>query len=380
MSLSNSTSNSVRTPAWRRNKSPGTTSRSDIYYWKCDNAVPDEEKLNYNYKYEVADIAHLVHDIALDYFGEKNLSIRPGNGEGNHYTYIISVGGKEVFFRADDGKVDDDYMEAESAAMELVRKHGICVPEVYHHDVSMKKYPIRYQFMELLRGECLNKYYQEQTLDRRKVGLEVGRLLAKMHGIKQDGFGFFDTNVLRAENRIVGLDHSNKDYFFKNLDTHLKYLQENEFLDAQQILRITLLFEKYESLLDIEQGSVVHKDIAFWNIIGTEDQVHAIVDWDDVIVGDPADDIAVMRCFYHDDVLLSVYDGYQEIAKMSDAFRARTSLYLVRNMLWKAVIRIKMKYFEMKDDFFLLNDDNRKSLKQFTYDRLHLGIEELERI
>lgn len=40
---------------------------------------------------------------------------------------------------------------------------------------------------------------------------------------------------------------------------------------------------------------------------------------------------------------------------------------LLRNMLWKAVIRISMKYFEMTGDFFILSKENRASLKQFTY-------------
>jgi aminoglycoside phosphotransferase (APT) family kinase protein len=356
-----------------------TTSRSDIYYWKCDNKLSDEERRNYICKYELADITELVYEIAVDHFGDKNLTVRQGNGEGNHYTYVVRTGQREIFFRADDGKVDDDYMEAENAAMELVRQHGVRVPQVYHHDVSMKKYPIRYQFMELLQGECLNIFYKDQTLDRERVGLEVGRLLAKMHGIELDGFGFFNTNVLCEEKRIVGLDRSNKDYFLKNVDSHLEYLYDHDFLDDRQIQRIVRALEKNMCLLELDRGSVVHKDIAFWNIIGTQDEVHAIIDWDDVISGDPADDIAVMRCFYNDDILGPVYRGYEEVTEMSDLFRAKTSLYLVRNMIWKSVIRIKMKYFEMNESF-LLNDDNQESLEQFTYDRLYMGVDELEKL
>lgn len=373
-------SGSILASFWRRKPAKKTTSRSNIYYWKCDNKLPVKEKLVYNDKYKLADISELVNEIAVGYFGHNNLSVVSANGEGNHYTYTIKVDDKSVFFRADDGKIDDDYMDAEVAAMNLVRKYGVCVPQVYHCDTSKSKYPIRFQMMEQVAGQPLNYFYQNQTLDRKSISRKVGRLLANMHSIKLEGFGFFDTNVLRNDNRIMGLDKSNHDYFYKKLDEHLKFLQDKDFLDSRQTQEIEKLVDKNSNLLDLEQGSVVHKDIAFWNIIGTTDEINAIIDWDDVISGDPADDIAVMRCFYDDDVIVPLYKGYQEVAKISETFKAKTSLYLIRNMLWKAVIRTFMNYFEMKDNLFLLNKENKKSLKQFTYDRLFMGVNELKKL
>ncbi len=373
-------SGSILAAIWGRVKPRNKTSRSDIYYWKCDNVLPDREKLICNDKQAVADIGPVVRDIAQDYFGKNNLTVTACNGAGNHYTYIIKNNDGEFFFRADGGKLDDDYMDAEGAAMELVRKRGVKVPEVYHWDVSLDKYPIRYQLMELVRGECLNNYYQSQTLDRTQIGREVGRLLAKMHQVKLDGFGFFNTNILRTKNKIVGLDNKNRDYFCKQLDNHIKCLRDTDFLATAEVAEIESLIEKHGHLLDIGQGSVVHKDIAFWNMIGTENKVNAIIDWDDVIIGDPADDISVMKCFYNGDVLGPVYEGYEEVTKISDKFKARTSLYLVRNMLWKSVIRTKLNYFDKKKDFFLINDDNKSSLKEFTYNRLRQGIEELKQL
>ena len=372
-------SGSILASYWGRKSVKKKTSRSDIYYWKCDNEVPLSEKLVYNDKYRLADISDLVKTIGREYFKDDDITVLAANGEGNHYTYIIRVKDKDIFFRADDGKVDDDYMDAEVAAMELVRKHQVCVPQVYHCDTSMSQYPIRYQMMERVSGKSLNVLDQNRTLNRKSIGLQLGRMLARMHDIKLDGFGFFDTETLRRQGDVVGLDESNEDYFFKKLDDHLKFLQDNDFLHNGQVNEIERLIEKNAYLLKLEQGSVVHKDIAFWNIIGTEDKINAIIDWDDVIIGDPADDIAIMRCFY-DDVLDYIYEGYQEHTKITDTFRAKTTLYLVRNMLWKAKIRIFMKYFDKNNGSFMRNQENEKCLKQFTYDRLSMGLEELKKL
>jgi hypothetical protein len=122
---------------------------------------------------------------------------------------------------------------------------------------------------------------------------------------------------------------------------------------AAQVADIERVLDRHRHLLDIPKGSLLHKDMALWNIMGTENRIEAIIDWDDTIIGDPADDLGVLRCFYGDEILGPVWRAYAEIHPVDDAFRLRTSLYLVRNMLWKAVIRTSMKYFEMGGDFFL---------------------------
>jgi fructosamine-3-kinase len=355
------------------------TSRADIYYWKCDSPLPVEEKLVYNRKYKVADILPLVEQIGRDFFRTNEVQVRSAGGEGNHYTYVIEAGGRQVFFRADDGKIADDYMVAEGAAMHLAQSHGVRVPEVYDCDVSLDRYPVRFQIMELLGGRSLNTFHRRQTLDKQAIGAELGTMLGRLHGIRMDGFGFFDTRVLRDTGRVCGLDESNRAYFCKRLDDHLRQLRESGFLTAPQVADIEQVLDRHMHLLDIPKGSLLHKDMALWNIMGTENRVEAIIDWDDTIIGDPADDLGVLRCFYGDDILGPVWRAYAEIHPVDDAFRLRTSLYLVRNMLWKAVIRTFMKYFEMDGDFFLADGGGGRSLRETTYERLFLGVEELKR-
>ncbi len=353
--------------------------RTNVYYWKCDNPLPVAEKRLYNDKYAQADITQTVKAIATEFLSAPPDAVRHTGSAGNHYAYLIDHGGETYFFRSDDGKLDDDYMLAEQAAMELAGRHGVPVPRVFACDVSKRRYPIRYQILEYMPFPDVNKHDQAGTLDRDAVGRQVGTILARLHGIELDGFGFFDTGQLAKAGTIRGLDASARGYFFKCLQTHLGYLRDVEFLGADEVRQIEQLFGRHDGLLELDQGSMLHRDMAFWNLVGSPTQVMAVVDWDDVVSGDPADDLSILRCFYDDDVWLPLLDSYQELRPLPDEFEGRLSLYLTRNMLWKSMIRHYMGYFEMKGDFFILNPENAGGLEAATRKRLAMGIEGLNR-
>lgn len=234
--------------------------------------------------------------------------------------------------------------------------------------------------MENVDGESMKTFFNDKTLNIPKVSNQLGGLMAKMHSVEVGGFGFFNTQILREKNNVIGLDKTNKDYFNKCLDKHLKFLRDTNFLNEKEVNKIMNLIDKNAKYLDLNQGHLVHKDIAFWNMIGTKDKINAIVDWDDVISGDPVDDLSVIRCFYDENVFSPLLDGYKQITKLGDDFYPKLWLYLIRNMLWKSVFRTFMKYFDLKEKVVLLKRDDNVSLKQFTYNRLMLGVQELEKL
>lgn len=356
------------------------TARSNVYYWKCDSPLSHEEKRSYNAKYVLADISQVVDSIAADYLGEAADSVQSTGSAGNHYAYLIRHGQETFFFRADDGKIEDDYMLAEQTAMRAAAQHGLPVPKVLACDVSRERYPVRFQIIEHIPYPDMNKHDQAGTLDRVSAAHQTGSIMARLHNILLDGFGFLNTDRLKEGGAIKGLDSSNGDYFYKCLDRHLAYLQDAALLSVTETIEIERLFRKHENLLALDQGSMVHKDMAFWNLLGTPTEVKAVIDWDDVISGDPVDDLAILRCFYDDDVWLPLLAGYREVRALPEDFDGRLAMYLTRNMLWKTMIRHFMGYFEMEGDFFILNDANRGDLETFTRARLTMGVEMLRRL
>jgi aminoglycoside phosphotransferase (APT) family kinase protein len=354
--------------------------RTNIYYWKCDNPLPVEEKLVYNDKYRLADISDMVRAVARFHFNDEPMRVEPSGVSGNHYAYVITYPDREVFFRSDDGKIDDDYMDAEEAAMNLAGNSNVPVPQVFVTDTTKKLSPVRYQLMGNVSGENMKNFFQDGTLDKIGVSRDVGRYLANLHSIELDGFGFFNTEILKKEGRITGLNRTNREYFDTKLEDHLRYLRDTQFLTREEEHDIERLIGAFGAHLNIPRGRMVHKDIAFWNMVGTPTRVNAIVDWDDVISGDPIDDLAVMRCFYNEDIFIPLLEGYREVTPLPDDFYPRLWLYVIRNMLWKAVFRSFMKYFELDAKSAILNQDKKSTLKEFTHNQLSLAVNELKKM
>jgi len=354
--------------------------RTDIYYWKCDSPLSLEEKRVYNDKYRQADITHTVREIGAHHFPGAPLEVCATGSEGNHYAYLIRLPDVSYFFRADDGKLDDDYMEAESAAMALALVRGIPVPKVVVTDTTRSRFPVRYQIMEYIPHPSLREHDQKGTLDRAAVSEQLGGCMAALHGITGNGFGFLNTDRLREDGSLQGLDGTHADYFRKCLESHLGYLRDVGFLGREAILQIEALFRRHNDLLNITRPALLHKDIAFWNVLGSTERVAAIVDWDDVVLGDPADDLAIVRCFYDEDVFGPLVAAYGKETSLPDDFDARVWLYVLRNMLWKAKIRHFMGYFQMGTSFFIRSRENQDSLEAFTHRRIQKAMDELERV
>ncbi len=349
-------------------------SRRDIYYWKCDCPLPLAERRVYNDKYAQADISEHVRAVARAFFATDSVKVRATGSAGNHYAYTIDVGAERVFFRADDGRMNDDYMLAESAVMRVLRDRGIPVPQVLAVDVSMNEVPFRYQILEWRPESCLNVFYQDGTLDTARVAYQLGEHLATIHSVSRPGFGFVDTDVLTEDGQIRGIDTSHSAYFLRNLDVHLGYLRDHGLLEAAVAQQIEDRLVAMAPLTELAEGGIVHRDIAFWNVLGDCDRITSIIDWDDVVIGDPADDFGILNCFYSADLIGHVKDGYRSVRALPKQLDTRMHLYTLRNMLWKAMVRHYMGYFEQTGDFFILNADNRASLRDFTLGKIETAL------
>jgi aminoglycoside phosphotransferase (APT) family kinase protein len=178
---------------------------------------------------------------------------------------------------------------------------------------------------------------------------------------------------------MTGLDPSAAAYFNKRLNDHISYLMEHDLLDARQEERIRTAFSKAVPLLDSVKGSLLHRDYAYWNILGTPDTIERVIDWDDSVSGDPADDFGIVNCFLPPELLEQILKSYTEIREIDDSFRIRIHMHTVRNMLWKAMIRHYMGYFDMGRDFFLTGPGGMP-LKEYTLYKINTELTTLENL
>jgi Ser/Thr protein kinase RdoA (MazF antagonist) len=303
--------------------------------------------------------------------GEPALTIRPAAGQGNHLTYLACTPKETCFIRIEDGPEQDDYMEIEARVLDEARKQGVPTPQVFLVDSSRTEQPFAYQVLEFLDYPDLNRLYKEDRLSLGFVARKIGENLAQWQFIQPRGFGPFDPEALRTGNKLVGLHSSYEAYFRRNWERHLDFLTGRQFLSPGEAEEMRRLIDDRADLLHLEQGCLVHKDLALWNILGTPGEIKAFIDWDDTIGGDPMDDLSLLACFHPADVIAAAVEGYQSVRPLPSNAAPRFYLHLMRNMVVKAVIRVGAGYFDRPESFFLIAPGGSgTTLKSFTRERL----------
>ncbi len=350
--------------------------REDIYYWKCDSPISreDKRKLFFKDKYASESFKLLAESCVKLWRSEAPASIAGAGCDGNHFAFEITLkSGEKAFLRGDEGS-GDDYMLAETAAMELAAKQGVPCPKTLFSSIGSNSLGVNFQILELVDRKPLDKFHKDGSLDIEAAASQLGAVLRKLHSAKLDGFGFLDTSLLKVKGPAKGLKRSYADYFNTKLDEHLKHLEVRALTSQSESADIRSIFKDCESLLQLERGSLVHRDAALWNVLGTPKSVDSLIDWDDCVSGEPADDIGILLCFYNAPFMRPLLRAYFDGAEPSEAFMRKAWLHLLRNMLWKAKLRESLGYFERGSGFFLNMPGESSSLKDATQARIRAAI------
>jgi len=349
--------------------------RENIYYWKCDRPSSFFSIKGEN---GAVQVEKRVMEMLIDYFGGWDFTFSRANGQGNHLTYIAVHNGTSYFVRIENGPEGDEYMEVESKLINQVRPLGVPTPHIYAVDAWRTRYPFAWQLMEMVPYPDLNHLYKAGTLDSETVMRQLGRYIALWQQITTNGYGPYNTDLLRLNGEMVGLLPAYRDYYLLNLERHLGFLVQKKFIPAPQANRITELVKINEDYLDIPNGCLVHKDIALWNLLGDSKTIHSVIDWDDAVSGDPTDDLSLIGCFHSGSEMRALIEGYCSVKPLPEEFEKRFYLHMLRNMVFKAVIRVGAGYFEKGGDFFLISSsEGGESLRRETLGRISAACEGL---
>lgn len=346
--------------------------RAGIYYWKCDRpAAFHGTGQDRNPQPYIAPLA----SILADHFGSANVSVQPAEGQGNHLTFVATVDHDDFFIRVEDGPERDDNLEVESHILGEVLALDIPAPRVILADATRTHVPFAWQVLEKIEAPDLNQVFKRGRLDLLASAEVIGRAVARWQDIRPPGFGPFQPDRVRGGDGLVGYHADYPTYFNLHLKRHLAFLSADGFLDAGQVAAIEASFAEHRDLLALDHGCLVHKDLALWNILGTETGILAYIDWDDSVSGDPMDDLSLLGCFYDGPVLGRALAGYQSVRPLPEEGRRRFWLHLLRNMLVKAVIRVGAGYFDRDDRFFLVDAGlSGSDLRTFTQERLRAAL------
>lgn len=365
----------------------GSQARRTIYYWKCDRPVAFHGTTQDASQREArAGLREQVEGLLERRFGGVPADLRPGGGQGNHMIYRATVQGLDCLIRIEDGAEADDYMEVEAAVIRRVREAGVGSWNFLGVDSSRTEVPFAWQIVERVQGADLNHLLTEGKLDLPAAAEAIGKCVGLWQSIRPEGYGPFQPQVLRESGKLRGFHDTYAGYFFTRLDAHLRFLADRGFLSQAQAGEIARLIEGHTALLDLRAeggGCLVHKDLALWNIIGEAPaKVGAVIDWDDTVGGDPTDDLSLLACFYDGEVVSRALEGYVSVHTLPEHWLERFWLHLLRNLLWKSVIRVGAGYFDIGQgqNFFLTGGkgQNGSSLKAFTLARIEAAMRGLK--
>lgn len=346
------------------------SNRNGIYYWKCDRPDAFSALGKDCTPQEVNEIETVLNELCHGWFKDGNFVLEKSFGQGNHRNFSVRHNGAEYLVRLENSRDRDDYMLVETEVIARVRRLGIPAPEIFEVDTSREKYPFSYQLMRRYDTPDLNEIYKKGRLDTGSVMFALGSMIARWQDIRTPGFGLFDSDRLRSVSALEGLCGTYPEYYLLNLDSHLDFLVRKAFIDRSQAMSMRKAVEENRECLELESGCLVHKDIAFWNILGTENSIVSVIDWDDAVMGDPADDLSLMACYHSWSELKPLFEGYMSVRPLPDDFERRFWMHLLRNMIFKSVIRVGAGYFEKTGEFFLVGADGGCGLKEFTLSRL----------
>ncbi len=345
--------------------------RQDIHYWKCDRPAAFYGLLGRSSEHAPTAIEPLLAGALARTFSGERIELLPAAGQGNHVTFTATIGGRDAFVRVEDGPDGDDYMEVEARVLREVARLGIPTPAVLAVDASRRDVPFAWQVLERVPHVDLNRHLMEGRLDLARIAPEIGKSIARWQVIAPAGFGPFDVARLRESGELRGYHEAYADYFQARLDEHLIFLAQRNFLSAAQRREISQAIDGHAALLELAEACLVHKDLALWNILGPADRIAAFIDWNDAAGGDPMDDVSLLGCFHDGATLGQVLAGYATVRPLPAEHRRRFWLHLLRNMIWKAVIRVGAGYFDRTSGFFLIGaGSSGAGLRAFTLARI----------
>lgn len=351
--------------------------RDNIYYWKCDRPqafFAIDKSSNTDSKSMESEVRRMM----TDYLRTGDFTLNSAAGEGNHLTFLARQSEQEYFIRLENGPEADEYMEVEAEIVDQVRRQGVPTPKIFRVDSSRTHYPFAYQIMERLTYKDLNRLDKQGQLDTQLIMYQLGEYIAQWQNITPEGFGPFAIDTLRNTGILRGLHRNYAEYYLLNLDKHLDFLLSRKFLKPTMIADIKHAVSNRAALLEIGQGCLVHKDIALWNLLGDESHIRSVIDWDDAVCGDPTDDLSLMGCYNNGRQMEALIAGYESRKELPSDFETRLWLHLLRNMLFKAVIRVGAGYFDRDGSFFLIgSDSDGETFHNFTLNRIenaYLGL------
>lgn len=267
--------------------------RKKMFHPKSDSPLIDKNLSLLKVKYEK--IANtLIQNIFRDYLDESVIKIKEIKIKSTFHILFEVNCQKDVYvLKISISEDDTDYsLYIENFMQNLLRKNKL--PSIpIRYDVLRKKYPFDFMIMPYVKGKNLDSY---EGKSKKKIYQHLGKCFKIIHGLKVEGAGPVSILDLK-KNKIKGSYTKWEDFFMVNLEEHIHKVFDIGIIDKEDEKYIRDIFKIHKGLLNSKNLSLLHNDPSPRNIKTDGTKIESILDWEDVIVGDPLWEIAFVNTF-----------------------------------------------------------------------------------
>lgn len=198
-----------------------------------------------------------------------------GAGEYNAVFCAVSGGNEYVIKIAPPPEVEvltyeKNIMQSEVYWYRLIEENtDIRIPQIYFEDFSRKIIPCDYFIMEKVSGQTLNKV-ELSTEEREYVRAEISKMLAQLHGIRGEKFGYIQNGLY--DNWYLALKS-----FFQNLIIDCERVGKK----SKRGRRSLELVDECKDILEKVECTLVNYDLWDVNIVCKRENEKLILYWID---------------------------------------------------------------------------------------------------
>ncbi|CCW35479.1 putative homoserine kinase type II (protein kinase fold) [Chthonomonas calidirosea] len=237
-------------------------------------------------------------------------------------------------------------------------------------ELNRNRPPSDYMLSLSTSGKTLKQLENPQTqaLDATLL-LALGQTVAKIHAVLGTNYGPLDISSWQHTLQVPQGTHTSwSEYLLLHLETHIKRCSEAGVLSTEEATLCSRFLQKEAcGVFESAPSHLLHGDLGHHNIMTDGQQITAILDWEDVLCGDPVFDIASWGTFNREEMREPFLRGYASIRPLPQDFEWRYWLYYLRIALAKTVHRLR---------FHISDPPNRPP----AHLRIHRALEHLKRL
>jgi HAD superfamily hydrolase (TIGR01509 family) len=349
------------------------TSRQHSFYWQSDRKITEMQIkrifLNRHTFFDKENAIKAVEN-GMQQAGKtkqqaKVVDLTPPikSGSINSVVKATIADGTKIIMRMHPNGLKNGYFWAEKVASEKAKEIDVPAYSTYFIEDTKKVVPFDFMLIEELKGENMRLSGPfDKSIDNQLMK-ETGKYMALIHKVEVKNFGFFDNEIAKEKNSLVGIHSKWKDHVFAAFEDNLNYLVKAKTITSTQQKNIHNIFEKNKQFIKCESSRLIQNDIADWNQLTDSKHVTGMIDWDECFGGDPVCDFSTWSVFFDLDRMQHLKKGYETVTKLPMDFEEKFHLYRLRYIISKMTLRVKRVVFDKGQHITSLLEYSKKILQ-----------------